>query len=127
MGDQISMHDFTHGPEALDWLRNNKNNSALASNRFGPTRDAIEFVERLYSLGAEKVVIPNHALMDDEERVQEEGGPYADAITIFLPADEKLRNQILQICYEEAVREFGEEDLLPEFDAKQKFIFLWWD
>ena len=121
------MNDLTHGAEALDWLRNNKNLSALASNRFGPTKDAIEFVEMLYSLGAEKVVIPNHALMDDDERIQEEGGPYADALTVFLPADEKARNQVLQICYEEALKEFGEEGVLPDFDAKQNFIFLWWD
>jgi hypothetical protein len=49
--------ELRQGPEALEWLRKNKNISALASNRFGPTEEAVKFVEELYALGAEKVII----------------------------------------------------------------------
>ncbi len=42
-------------PEALNWLSSNKNPSALASNRFNSTEDALRFVQKLYTLGAVKI------------------------------------------------------------------------
>lgn len=41
--------------EALEWLTNNKNPSALAGNRFGEIATAIEFVKELYEAGAVSV------------------------------------------------------------------------
>jgi len=43
---------ITDGPEALQWLRTNGHEAALASNRFRSTTEALLFVEQLYSAGA---------------------------------------------------------------------------
>jgi hypothetical protein len=60
---------------ALDWLDGNGNPYALASNRFGPTAKAREFVEQLLRLGAVQVYVADP--MDEERRIKLEGGPYA--------------------------------------------------
>ena len=43
--------------EALDWLRDNRNEAALGCNRFHSTENAIRFVQSLYDAGAEAVAI----------------------------------------------------------------------
>jgi hypothetical protein len=126
MFDQMPV-ELHPGPEALEWLRQNKNTSALASNRFGPTEEAIKFVEELYALGAEKVIIAQHCIQDDEQTIQEEGGPYADGLTVFLPKDLSARRALLERCYQEAESEgFGDENFNPA-SYKEDFTFMWWD
>ena len=49
--------DLKSGPEAREWLKENRNESALASNRFGRTESALEFVDQLYGTGAERVIV----------------------------------------------------------------------
>jgi len=95
------MDDLTRGPEALEWIRLNSNESALASNRFGPTLEAISFVEHLYALGAERVIIHQDSIRDDELTLSDEGGPYADALVVVLPSAPERREQISRICADE--------------------------
>src|SRR5690606_31797461 len=74
---------------ALDWLRSNKNESALATNRFGPTSAAIEFVDELFQAGATQVYIVSRFY--EPERVAAEGGPYADELIVQLPNNQEQR------------------------------------
>jgi hypothetical protein len=110
--------------EALSWLRKNKNKSALATNCFETTSEAIEAVKKLYAAGATLVKLG--PVLDEPERIQEEGGAYADSITVSFPKDKT--DDVLAI-----VRE-----LRPDMGGRRKDIFLddqthspslmlWWD
>ena len=110
--------DFDHEP-ALLWLEGNANPAALASNRFGETKNAIEFVRKLLEAGWEEVYVAS--LYTEEWRITAEGGPYADALILLLP--ENGRERIFKIASEEAVRESFD----PEPDIGQRELFLWWD
>ena len=112
-----------NGPEALKWLEQNKNESALASNRFLETENAVRFVRELYSAGAKRVIVPDDCITADEETIQWEGGPYADALIVTLPADEPRRKHVLGICEREIAREGFDSDE----DMGGDLIFLWWD
>src|SRR4026209_633557 len=90
--------DKKNGPEAREWLKANGNKSALASNRFGETQGALEFVDELYRAGAERVIVPRTCLQDDADTIKLEGGPYADCLSVFLPADSEKKSAVLQIC-----------------------------
>jgi hypothetical protein len=111
------------GPEALDWLRENKNESALASNRFGETRNAVRFVEALYLAGARLVIVPSETINSEEDFVRGEGGPYADALLVALPTDEDKRAAVIAICQKELKR----EGFKLEEGMSDEQIYLWWD
>jgi hypothetical protein len=111
------------GPEALAWLRENKNESALASNRFGETRHAVRFVEELYASGARLVIVPDDTINSDADTVGGEGGPYADALLVNLPADEDKRRAVIAICQ----RELKREGFKLEEGMSNDQIYLWWD
>jgi hypothetical protein len=111
------------GPEALGWLRENKNESALASNRFGETRNAVRFVEALYASGARLVIVPDESIHADDDFVSGEGGPYADALFVSLPADEDKRRAVIAICQKELAR----EGFKLEEGMSDEQIYLWWD
>ncbi|MCA9425807.1 MAG: hypothetical protein KC994_12065 [Candidatus Omnitrophica bacterium] len=113
------------GPEALEWLRSNKNPSALASNRFGPTADATEFVQSLYDTGAEYVMISSSCIVDDSETLTDEGGPYADAIVVVIPHDRAKRKNLFDIIKKEIESEGFEFN--PEDELYESKMFLWWD
>lgn len=112
--------------EALKWLKNNKNSSALASNRFGKIINAIKFVEKLYKLGAVKVSVID--IWDEPERVEEEEGSYASSLLVELPQDIKKREEILK-TYNKEIKEHelnesnGEE--LKAWD--ENILDFWWD
>jgi hypothetical protein len=111
------------GPEALAWLKSNKNESALASNRFMETENAVKFVEALYAAGAVKVIVPTDAIISDEDIVLDEGGPYADALVVTLPDEPGARRAVLRICRAELRREgFDSSDV-----AEAEQVYLWWD
>lgn len=93
--------------EALEWLRRNHNPSALASDRFGETSNAIKFVETLYELGADKVLVVG--IMDEPDRVEEEGGPYATSLIVELPNDKEKRDKIIEFYKKEMVEQGIEE------------------
>lgn len=106
---------------ALAWLDENRNPSALASNRFGPTAKAREFVNELFRLGAEQVYVADP--MDEERRVKLEGGPYADTLIVSLPKDSAQRAALFRVFAAEARREGFD----PERDRGQGQVLLWWD
>jgi hypothetical protein len=119
----ISEADFD-GPEALTWLKDNRNESALASNRFGPTENAVRFVQSLYSAGALRVVVPRANITDDEDTLKWEQGPYADAVVVELPKNAERREKVWQICAREIRREgFDPTDGADDEDK----VYLWWD
>ncbi|WP_342045053.1 hypothetical protein [Bacillus sp. OTU530] len=114
--------------EALEWLENNNNPSALATDRFGETIHAIKFVEKLYELEALRVCVIG--ILDEPERVEEEGGSYASSLFIELPQDNKKRNQILEF-YKKEMKDHGIEEgegILEWNESKLhegKLIFGW--
>lgn len=106
---------------AIAWLEANKNPYALASNRFGSTANAREFVNKLHRLGAVQVYIadPN----DDELTVKQEGGPYADSLIVSLPTEQTARAALFTVFAAEARR----EGFSAERDVGQDLFLLWWD
>jgi excisionase family DNA binding protein len=96
------------GVEALQWLRSNTNAESFPLCRFaasdGSTREAVRFVERLYALGALRVVVPSWAVDPD-------GGPFADqhwararGLAVVLPAAGPRREALLWLCAREMAR-----------------------
>lgn len=110
---------FSHNPqreEALTWLKTNKNPFAFAPNRFGPTQNAIRFVEELYSLGAESVEVTN--IFDEEWRIQKYGGPRAD--TLIVTVNPQSQGPVLEFLLQEA--RVDEVTVLGPYTYS-----LWWD
>lgn len=115
--------DLKQGPEALEWLKANKNESALASNRFLETPNAIRFVERLYAAGAAKVIVAQDSIQSDPGTLRAENGPYADALVVSLPTDPSKRAAVWKLCRAEIRR----EHLDPGESTIEDDVFLWWD
>jgi len=109
-------------PEARAWLRENRNRTALATNRFGPTGAARAFVDELYCAGAEGVYVTS--IYDEPERVAAEGGPYADALIVNPPADPARRAGVVALCRAESEREGLDWTDDDDGDAP---VLLWWD
>ena len=107
--------------EARTWLKSNKNPSALATNRFNDTKTALEFVEQLYQAGAVEVIVDN--ILDEEQRIQEEGGPSADSLIVSLPTDVQKRAKLFEIFNQESKHEGFEN----HEDDGQESVMLWWD
>lgn len=111
-------------PEARVWLRDNTNTSPFAGNHFFPKAEAAAFVERLYALGARAVYIAS--IYNEEWRIAQEGGPYADALLVVLPDDPRQRRALIEINRAEARRAGFEE--ADAFDAADDgTLFFWWD
>jgi len=109
-------------PEALSWLQHNHSKfPALAGNRFQSTLAAIKFVERLYAQGAKQVSIDN--VYQEDWRIQEMGGPYADSLIITLPDTKNERIEIFKVVNQE----YKKEGLGSIADTKQEQLALWWD
>ena len=119
---ETANHLILDGPEAKQWLAKNGNESALASNRFNTTKDALTFVERLYLAGATMIRVPQDSITADVETLNIEGGPYADALLVTLPDDAKAAQRVYDLCVQEIKREGFDA---PPKNAKE--IFLWWD
>jgi hypothetical protein len=113
------------GPEALQWLRTNGHQAALASNRFGSTGEAISFVEQLYAAGARRVFVPADTTIDDEEE-RELGGAYSDSLVIEL-ASPDVPEPLLRLYWEEATLEGYDLRQEPPPIIEGRYLFLWWD
>jgi hypothetical protein len=113
---RLSAEDL-RGPEARSWLKTSENESALASNRFLETPNALRFVEQLYAAGAVKVIVPKSSIRDDGVEV------YADALVVTLPDDPAKRQQVWKLCAAEIKRE-GFDPGKPDASGH---VFLWWD
>ncbi|SRR5258708_2181738 len=109
--------------EAKNWLKNNKNSSPLASNRFISKKDVLEFIENLYSQGALKVLVTN--ILAEDWRLQQEGGEYSNSLLIILPKPEEAdkRRSLFEIFNQENKRE-GFANIK---DNNEISIELWWD
>ncbi|MFT3867101.1 MAG: hypothetical protein QM715_01260 [Nibricoccus sp.] len=117
---------FEDGPEALEWLRLNGHEAALASNRFPSTSEAAAFVEHLYAIGAKRVFVPQDAIIADEEEVVELGGPYSDSLVIEL-SDAGVSEELAAIYREEATLEGYDLSKEPLPIIEGRFLYLWWD
>jgi hypothetical protein len=104
------------GPEAKGWLAANQNPAALAVNHFGTTEAAGRFVQELYAAGAPRVIIAENSIQEDDDL-----GPYADAMVVFLPDSRPARKILCRLCE----RELDEPVTIDANDPNP--IFLWWD
>ncbi len=110
------------GPEAWKWLRMNQNPSALASNRFASTQEALDFVDKLYAIGAKRVLVPQDSIQGDKRTIEHQRGPYADALIVELDP-EVDSSELIRLCADEG--EGG--DGFPEEPIDGKWLFFWWD
>jgi hypothetical protein len=116
------MSEFS-GPEALSWLKTNKNPNPFATNRFQTAAEALEAVKRLYAAGAIEVHVG--PALDDSERIEEEGGPYADGLIVVFPMENV--NQIMSVV-ESLKPDLGGEmkDIIKD-EGRYWRVVLWWD
>lgn len=113
--------NYERGPEARAWLAANWSASALATNRFGNTANAREFVEQLYAAGASDVTIDRVMFL-----LNHDWTPYADTLIVDLPVSQEHRHTIFEVM--ESVGGPDEHETLgPLLDAGQERIRLWWD
>jgi hypothetical protein len=106
--------------EAREWLQARRNPSALATNRFGTTADALRFVEQLYAEGASCVIVDHITLLP-----QDEGEPYADELIVVLPDDARRRSIVDLIKHEG--RPDAVDDQPDVIDRGRGALRLWWD
>src|SRR5262249_12567274 len=81
---------------------------------------ALRFVERLYAAGAQRVISPASAIQEDE------AGPYADALVVFLPPEGPARERVIWMCAVAMGRAMGQQELDPEEYVGTKPVYLWW-
>jgi len=113
--------------EALEFFKGNKNKFCFASNHFNGKRYALAFVKRLYKLGAKNVEVSN--ILDEDWRLKEEGGPYADTFIVTLPKDKSKRLNLVAEIFEERPDEVSSR---PGYIKKVDWneddtVSLWWD
>lgn len=113
--------------EALSWLKTNKNEYCFASNKFKDKRQILALVKKLYKLGAVKIEIDN--IMDEPERIEDEGGPYADTLLVYLPKNKTERLELKAAMFKTRPDEIGSsKTVLNEINwNKDDMIRLWWD
>lgn len=107
--------------EAAAWLRANWSDSAFATNRFGTTAKAIEFVDQLYAAGATQVCIDNEMMLPNHDWT-----PYADTLLVRLPEDPAKRSVLFDLM-EHVGKPDEDGDSQPLIDCGQKEVRLWWD
>ena len=110
--------------EALSWLRNNRNESALATNRFNSTAKAIEAVKRLYAAGATEVKVG--PVLDEPERIKRDGGPYTSSLVVTFPRERT--KEILLVIKSLQPDEGGDaKDVYLSDKTHEPTLRLWWD
>jgi len=111
------------GPEALSWLTSNKNKCALAGNRFQTTAAAIEAVKRLYAAGATQVLVAPP--LEEPERIQREGGPYADGLDVIFPKEKT--EQVCAVVKSLQPDAGGRKKDVINREERDRKLVLWWD
>jgi hypothetical protein len=106
--------------EAREWLQTSRNPSALATNRFGTTADALTFVEQLYAEGASCVIVDHITTLPHDN-----GEPYADELIVVFP-DDARRNAIFGLVEHEG-RPDTVDDEQEVIDQGRGSVRLWWD
>lgn len=112
---------YEGGPEALPWLRANHNTSALATNRFPRTSDAIAFVEQLYAAGAKEIWIDNVMMLREHQWT-----PYADTLIVDLPEEGLKRHEVLELIEHVGRPDEDGGEPPPHFIGSSS-VRLWWD
>jgi len=121
-------------PEALTWLLNNRNPSALATNHFQTTESAVGAVKRLYAAGATRVEVL--VMYDEPWRIEQQGGPYADALDVTFPKERVkevlavIKSMEPEVPDENRNIEDFYESLRREIEAnlnREYTYHLWWD
>jgi hypothetical protein len=120
--DRDALLPCMHGakPDAAGWLRANWSDSAFATNRFGTTTRAREFVEQLHSAGATGVWIDNIMMLPNHHWT-----PYADTLLVDVPEDSAKRRELFELM--EHVGRPDEDGGEVLMDHGQKQVRLWWD
>ena len=108
-------------PEAAAWLRANWSEHALATNRFGTTARAVEFVDLLYKAGATEICVDNVMMLPNHDWT-----PYADTLLVRLPQDPTKRSALFDLIEHvgKPDQDGGDEPLI---DSGQMEVRLWWD
>ena len=110
--------------EALAWLRANRSETPLAVERFEKRSDAIDFVTKLYDLGAKKVDV--RMIFGEKWRIESTGGSYATSLEITLPKDYARRKKIIDLI-ESDLRQHGFMDFDQSLsDTYGETFFLSW-
>ncbi len=106
--------------EAREWLQARRNPSALATNRFGTTAEALKFVEQLYAEGASCVIVDHIQMLPADSCTL-----YADELIVVFPADAR-RKAIFDLIEQE-----GQPDTVDDkqdiIDQGLGSVKLWWD
>jgi hypothetical protein len=109
--------------EAREWLEANDSEHPFASNRFYDKQETLEFVNRLYDLGA--VVVWLTSIYDEPSRILRDGGPYADTLIVELPdRDTEGRGKLYDIWHHE-LREEQKLDVTQYIE--EGALIFWWD
>lgn len=125
--DQSNNKDLINPLEARFWLKNNNSKHAFAGSRFQNTKAASEFAEQLYDTGAENIQVSG--ILNEDMRIEKEGGPYADTFIVRLPEDKEKRQKIFSIYFKEAENPDFIENMesLNTIDYGQKDLIFWWN
>lgn len=109
--------------DAREYLRVNPNPRPFAGNRFRDAQEALAFVEQLYDIGSTAVHVTS--IYDEAYRIEEEGGPYADALDVAMPDDLEVRRRLIEVhereCDPQEWSQVSAENL-----AVTELVF-WWD
>jgi hypothetical protein len=119
--------DLLPGPpdtvaEAAAWLRANWSKHSFATNRFGTTAKAIEFVDQLYETGATSICVDNVMMLAHHGWT-----PYADTLLVSLPEDPSTRAALFDLMQHigKPDEDGGDDHWL--IDSGQEEVRLWWD
>ena len=107
--------------EARDLLASNPSEHPIALNHFCGRVDTEKFVERLYALGAGRVLADNVSYDDDSTR----SGPYTDSLVVQLPEDKDSREALVSLCNEHCMADASTGAKFV--DQGQPTLYLWWD
>lgn len=115
--DLRTVRGVTEGREVSipykDFFKGNKNRHPFVW--FNNAKDALTFMGKLEKLGATDIVITN--VYDEEWRIKEEGGAYADAVNFKVPEGKK--DEILK---------FVKSEKPDELDEVSPGVWrAWWD
>ena len=104
--------------EVNKWLKDNKNYCPFASNKF--EREEFEkFIKDLEDLGIKNIMVTG--ILEEPDRIKEEGGPYADTLYIDLPHTETE----LKLAFVFIMKKQPDECWFT--DNSLTTLRLWWD
>lgn len=101
--------------EARQWFGEAKRSAFPSLGRFRTARSALDFVESLYTAGAQEVVVPD--IYRDRK-----GREYADWLLVRLPRAAKMRQRIRRACGLLKKQTLGA--FLPKRDLGESHLFL---